>query len=440
MKSATRRTRLTFVQKLILSHAAMALFTAGALVYAIMGLDSLHRSVRDIVSGDLVLIGLTGPMRESLEAQQRYAGKYAILREAEFADLFHGREADFQNLLDRMRERGQSPELEELSAAYRNYRAAAAALFNSDGGAGDDATLRPLARQVLDAIDIVAAVQHQELNRKLEEADARERTTIRWAITLSVTGLLLAVSVAVSIVLSVTRAVHKLQQATQRIAEGDFDHDPEIPAGDEIGDLARNLTEMAARLKVLEQVSLDASPLTRLPGNIAVERALARRVTAGEGFAVCYADLDNFKAYNDCYGYIKGNDVIRSTGEIIFDTIREHGDVDAFVGHVGGDDFVMIVAPDRIPEICNGVIDAFTRMIPGHYSEEDLAKGSIDAIDRYGVSRSFPIMTISIAVLLCQKGEFDSAIEIAKAATEIKDYVKGSPGSNYLVNRRRTSR
>lgn len=197
---------------------------------------------------------------------------------------------------------------------------------------------------------------------------------------------------------------------------------------------------MAARLKVLEQVSLDASPLTRLPGNIAVERALARRVGAGEAFAVCYADLDNFKAYNDRYGYIKGNDVIRCTGEIIFDVVRQNGDRDAFVGHVGGDDFVMIVAPDRIPQVCEGVIDRFTEAIPAYYSPEDLERKGIDGVDRYGVRRSFPIMTISIAVLLCQKGEFDSAIEIAKAATEIKDYVKGSPGSNYLVNRRRTSR
>jgi diguanylate cyclase (GGDEF)-like protein len=255
-----------------------------------------------------------------------------------------------------------------------------------------------------------------------------------------VTGFLMVISVAGFFVYTVSRALNKLRQATHRIAEGDFDHDPQIPPGDEIGDLAKDFTDMAARLKILGQLSLDASPLTRLPGNIAIERVLARRVQAGESFAVCYADLDNFKAYNDRYGYIKGNDVIRCTGEIIFDAVKQHGDNDAFVGHVGGDDFVMIVAPDRIPQVCTSVIDGFREMIPAHYSPEDLEKGTTDGIDRYGVPRSFPIMTISIAVLLCQKGEFDSAIEIAKAAAEIKDYVKGSPGSNYLVNRRRTSR
>jgi diguanylate cyclase (GGDEF)-like protein len=438
MTLGQNKTRLTLVQKLVFSYAAMAFFTVGALVYAVMGLNSLHKSAREIADSDLVLIGLTGKMRESIVAQQRYAGKYAILREAEFADLFRRREADFLDLLHRLQEQQPGPDLERLSALYQIYRVAADTLLYD--GAGDEETLRSRAQQVLGAIDSVAAGQRYRLDRRLEDADDRERTTVRWALILSVTGFLLAISVAGFFVYTVSRAINKLKQATRRIAEGDFDHDPRIPPGDEIGDLARDFTDMAARLKVLEQLSLDASPLTRLPGNIAIERALARRVKAGGSFAVCYADLDNFKAYNDRYGYIKGNDVIRCTGEIIFDVIKRHGGDDAFVGHVGGDDFVVIVAPDRIPQVCDGIIDGFREMIPTHYTPEDLEKGVTEGIDRYGVQRSFPIMTISIAVLLCQKGEFDSAIEIAKAAAEIKDYVKGSPGSNYLVNRRRTNR
>jgi diguanylate cyclase (GGDEF)-like protein len=403
-----------------------------------MGLNSLHESARDIAGSDLVLIGLTEKLRESVVAQQSYAGKYAILGEAEFAELFRRREVEFLDNFDRIRQQQPGPEMDRLSELYRDYRAAADTLF--DGGSGKDDALRFTTQSVLDAIDGVAAGQRHRLDQRLRDADHRERKTIRWALILSVTGFLMVISVAGFFVYTVSRALNKLRQATHRIAEGDFDHDPQIPPGDEIGDLAKDFTDMAARLKILGQLSLDASPLTRLPGNIAIERVLARRVQAGESFAVCYADLDNFKAYNDRYGYIKGNDVIRCTGEIIFDAVKQHGDNDAFVGHVGGDDFVMIVAPDRIPQVCTSVIDGFREMIPAHYSPEDLEKGTTDGIDRYGVPRSFPIMTISIAVLLCQKGEFDSAIEIAKAAAEIKDYVKGSPGSNYLVNRRRTSR
>jgi diguanylate cyclase (GGDEF)-like protein len=430
--------RFTLVQKLIFGYAAMAFFTVGALVCAVMGINSLHKSAREIADSDLVLIGLTGRMRESIVAQQRYAGKYAILKEAEFADLFRRREADFLDLLHQTRQQKPGPDVDRLSTLYRNYQTAADTLLQN--GMSGDAMLRSTAQKVSEAIDSVAAGQRRRLNQRLEAADDRERTTKRWALILSVTGFLLAICVAGFFVYTISRAINKLKQATHRIAEGDFDHDPQIPPGDEIGDLAKDFTDMAARLKVLEQLSLDASPLTRLPGNVAIERILARRVNAGDSFAVCYADLDNFKAYNDSYGYVKGNDVIRCTGEIIFNVVRQHGDDQAFVGHVGGDDFIMIVAPDRIPQVCDGVIDGFREMITMHYSPEDLEKGATDGIDRYGVQRAFPIVTISIAVLLCQKGEFDSTIEIAKAAAEIKDFVKSLPGSNYLVNRRRTNR
>ena len=102
---------------------------------------------------------------------------------------------------------------------------------------------------------------------------------------------------AALLIYNISTAVRKLKRATHRIAEGDFDFDPGIPPGDEVGDLAEDFTRMARRLKELEQISLDASPLTRLPGNIAIEQVLERKLSEGIPFAVCYADLDNFKAY-----------------------------------------------------------------------------------------------------------------------------------------------
>jgi diguanylate cyclase (GGDEF)-like protein len=229
----------------------------------------------------------------------------------------------------------------------------------------------------------------------------------------------------------------KLKKATNRIAEGDFDYDPRISEGDEIGDLAMGFTHMAARLKDLEQHSLDASPLTRLPGNIAIERALNRKLLTGETFAFCYADLDNFKAYNDCYGYLKASEVIKFTGQIIHDSVSQQGSDDDFVGHIGGDDFVMVVDQENAESCCQTIIDRFSSMIEQNYSPEDLAAGCIQSVDRYGAQRNFQIMTISIAVLICGHGEYESAMDIARTAAEIKEHVKGLPGSNYLVNRRR---
>jgi diguanylate cyclase (GGDEF)-like protein len=426
--------KLTLTQKLILSYAAMAFFTMGALMYAVMGLYSMHNTARTIAGKDLFLISAAEKLRVSILTQQKNVRKYAILGDHEYVDIYRRQEAEFLAQLRQAQQRKPGPELTFLGNVYQNYQATAERLF--EGDLNSDASLRAASQKVLEAIDRFAANQRRQLSYRLEEADRQEETTIRWTLTLSFIGFFLALSVAGFSVYTISRAIAKLKRATHRIAEGDFDHDPLIPTGDELGDLAQDFSHMAGRLKVLEQMSLDASPLTRLPGNIAIERALTRRVDTGESFALCYADLDNFKAYNDRYGYIKASEIIQLTGKIIFEAIKEHGDSDSFVGHVGGDDFVMIVSPDQSATVCDAVIKGFDEMILAHYSPEDLDRGAIDGVDRYGVPRIFPIMTISIAVLVCDKGEYDSAIEIAKAAAEIKDHVKEFPGSNYLVNRR----
>jgi GGDEF domain-containing protein len=128
--------------------------------------------------------------------------------------------------------------------------------------------------------------------------------------------------------------------------------------------------------------------------------------------------------------------LIKASGEIIYDTINACDGQNSFVGHVGGDDFVMVVVPEKVAEVCEAVIDKFDRMIPEFYSAEDRAIGAIEGADRYGVHRRFPIMTISISIVICQKGAYDSAVSIAKAAAQMKDNLKGKAGSNYSINRR----
>jgi GGDEF domain-containing protein len=292
------------------------------------------------------------------------------------------------------------------------------------------------ADRTLAALDGIITDRQRLLGEKMAAADRQRIETVRLTLLLSFAGFLLAVSVAGFFAFNIYRSITKLKKATHRIAEGDFDFDPQIPFSDEFGELARDFTTMAAKLKDLEAVNLDASPLTRLPGNIAIERSLNRRLRGGESFALCYLDLDNFKSYNDRYGYVGASDIIKMTGEIIYTAVKEHGYENDFVGHIGGDDFVMIIASDKIALICDTVIWKFTEGIKGYYSEADLAAGSINGVDRYGVPREFPIMTISIAVLDCRKGDYASAAEIARSAAEIKDQVKVAPGSNYFIHRR----
>ncbi len=153
-----------------------------------------------------------------------------------------------------------------------------------------------------------------------------------------------------------------------------------------------------------------------------------------------YIDLDDFKAFNDKYGYAKGSDLIKMTGEVLYRAKDEYAEAQDFVGHIGGDDFVLITSPDIVEQVCQAIISEFDRLIPDYYYAEDQENGFIEGIDRYGVKRRFSIMSISIAVVSDVKRSFKSPIEIAKVATEIKDYVKSLPGSNYLIDRRVSTR
>ena len=204
--------------------------------------------------------------------------------------------------------------------------------------------------------------------------------------------------------------------------------------------LDREIQKMMLKIKDSQQRYLDASPLTRLPGNLAIEQVLKGKMDHGEKFALCYIDLDDFKAFNDKYGYAKGSDLIKMTGEVLYRAKDKYAEQQDFVGHIGGDDFVLITSPDEAEQVCQAIIVEFDRLIPEYYLAEDRANGFIEGTDRYGVKRRFPIMSISIAVVSDVKRSFRSPIEIAKAATEIKDYVKSLPGSNYLIDRRGTTR
>ena len=236
------------------------------------------------------------------------------------------------------------------------------------------------------------------------------------------------------------RIVDRLRQATRYLGDVVLDEmspDDFLLASD---GLDREIQDMMLKIKNSQQRYLDASPLTRLPGNMAIEQVLKDKMEHGEKFALCYIDLDDFKAFNDKYGYAKGSDLIKMTGEVLYRAKDEYADQQDFVGHIGGDDFVLITSPDKVESVCQAILDEFDSLIPEYYLPEDRTIGFIEGPDRYGVMRRFPIMSITIAVVSDEKRSFKSPIEIAKVATEIKDYVKSLPGSNYLIDRRVTTR
>ena len=430
--------RFTLVQRLIGSYAAVVFFSMAATCFSIFGLYSLNGIVRDIARNDFAFMRSAEGLRESIEAQKRSAAKYSVLKSAGFKDMYYRRRQEFLESMEELKRTGHGPLLDSLMKNYGVFSTRADDMFK--GETEDLSLLKESADRVDASIEALYTQRQNILNAKLKNADNERERTVKWTVLLSGSGFLLALCVTILFVITISSSIRKLKRATHFIARGNFDFDPQIPAGDEIGDLAQDFTRMAARLKVLEQMSLDASPLTRLPGNIAIERVLTKKLQAGATFAVCYADLDNFKAYSDRYGYIRGSDLIKMTGEVIYEVVQRHADENAFVGHIGGDDFVMIISAECVDAVCQAVISDFTERVPEFYSPEDLERGAIEGVDRYGVERVFPIMTISIAVVMCRKGEYDSAVVIAKTAAEIKEFTKGVAGSNYFIDRRKTAR
>ena len=176
----------------------------------------------------------------------------------------------------------------------------------------------------------------------------------------------------------------------------------------------------------------NANPLTGLEGNLRIENEICKRIACGEKFSVLYFDLDNFKAYNDVYGFAKGDMVIKLTSVIITDIFAEYGSPDDFVGHIGGDDFIAISKPELVDDICKGIVDEFDTNIRGFYSEEDLEAGFIEAADRNGNMARFPIMTISIAVVSSDHCDSSSHFELARIAAELMHKVKTIQSSAYL--------
>jgi diguanylate cyclase (GGDEF)-like protein len=205
------------------------------------------------------------------------------------------------------------------------------------------------------------------------------------------------------------------------------------------------LVKPVARDELLQRVSLafsrisrtlDANPLTRLPGNNSIIQEIEGHLKSGGVFVLAYADLDHFKAFNDKYGFGRGDEVLRMTARIITNVVRQFGSEHAFVGHIGGDDFVFLVSPDRIDQVCAEMIRHFDLIVSTFYDEEDRMARRIETMDRQGKATSFPLMSLSIAVVSNEKRQFSHFGEISAIAAELKKYVKQFKGSNYFKDRR----
>lgn len=191
----------------------------------------------------------------------------------------------------------------------------------------------------------------------------------------------------------------------------------------------KNLTRLLS-------INRRVSPLTGLPGNVQIHSELKKRLTKQEEFSVLYFDLDNFKSYNDVYGFLNGDRIIQFTANVITEEVHRNGD-DGFIGHVGGDDFIAIVPYTDVDNLCQRIILRFEKYVKKFFTKEDVEKGYIEIANRRGIIEKFPLTSISIAAVVVDKNRFKNILEIGDVAAQVKHAVKNVMGSSYIVDRRK---
>ena len=179
------------------------------------------------------------------------------------------------------------------------------------------------------------------------------------------------------------------------------------------------------------------SPLTGLPGNVQIHAELKKRISNREEFSVLYLDLDNFKAYNDVYGFLKGDEIIKFTADTVIRCIHAYVTDGSFVGHVGGDDFIAIVPSLNCEELCENIIANFDAEVTKFFTEDDIEKGYIEVANRKGVIEQFPLTSVSIGVVEADKDRFANMLEIGEVGAQVKHLAKSIIGSSYTIDRRK---
>lgn len=186
----------------------------------------------------------------------------------------------------------------------------------------------------------------------------------------------------------------------------------------------------------LLDINRTVSPLTGLPGNVQIQAEMKKRLMNNEYFVMLYLDLDNFKAYNDVYGFVQGDEIIKFTARTIVKNVHDIDQERGFIGHIGGDDFIAIISNDKYEELCQNIILDFDYNVLDFYTQEHIEKGYIEIENRKGIMEQFPLTSISIGVVKVDE-TFHNILEIGEVGAQVKHLSKSIPGSTYVVDKRK---
>jgi len=434
----------TVTRKVALGYLVIIVFSLLALSYALVGLRDHSRRTEQLVGGQFRVFSLLQDVRQNLIGQENLEKQLLIMRDPQLLGLLERRRADLDSLIADIKTSPLPNYFVALPAGVDEYTLQAHQLKEIfakgdwDRASTFSATMTaPLRSQLFEELTDLRSLHQAALDKGLSELLLQSNKVYRLTLIISLIGILLSAPVAVTVIVSIHSSVKALQNATHEIAAGNFESPIHIRSKDEFGQLAGDFASMARKLMELEQLHLDANPLTRLPGNLAIDRELEQRIDQGLPFAHLYIDLDNFKAYGDHYGYKVGSDAINLVGKLLLEAVEQHGGPNDLVGHIGGDDYVVLTDPHRAEELAEAIISNFDGHVPKLYDPKDLEAGFIIGTDRYGIKRSFPLLTISIAITLSENLEHPSLLTISHNCAMMKGHLKQLKNSNYLIDRRK---
>ncbi|MDW7711117.1 MAG: diguanylate cyclase [Deferrisomatales bacterium] len=438
------RLRLNIANKLALGYLPLLLLTALIGTFTLITLSRMNHVTESILRVDVPLVEAVDQLVENLLAQDLYGRRHLLLRDPEMEQVFRQRSEIFWGELARLRDlRGPAdPWIDGVEGLYREYQGMFEAGFAREGelGSEENGALRATQGELLETLREEATGVRKARNVKTLRISEMGAQAFQVTVILFFLGAAAAGVAALVISRRITSAVHRLQGATREISEGRFDRVPKLHTGDELEELAQAFAAMSARLQRMEQLCLDASPLTRLPGGEAIEEALRQRIERGEPVAFCLVDMDNFKAYSDKYGYARGSEVIKVLARILERAVEQKGRPEDFVGHIGGDDFVLLTSRERARGLCEEVLRSFDAVIPDFYGEEDRRRGFICSKNRQGEPATFPLVSLSIAVVTETDALHRDPISIGEAAARLKERAKEVPGSVCLIDREQPPR
>jgi GGDEF domain-containing protein/CHASE3 domain sensor protein len=434
--------RFPVAQKIAAGYVLVSMFCLAGVIYALTALNYQTRLNQDLVRVDFALLGLVRDMRTNLLAQERLERQLLILRDARLTELWMNRLEEFSQIHRQLvpiipsDDQHLSIALREASQVSHQARVLMENDQWEDAGAFSQSVLSPQRNRLIGQLEQYLQRREQAMDLQLHSLLEQSRRAYRLTLTLAFGGLILAALVGVWGSYRIHQAVRRLTSATKDIACGNFDAPVALSTRDEFGQLARDFHEMGQKLKELDKLRLDANPLTHLPGNLALEREMEVRLARNLPFATIYVDLDHFKAFNDRYGYKAGSDVLARVGELARQALDHFGGPEDMVGHIGGDDYILLSTPQQAEAIAQELIRSFDELVPSFYSEEDRSQGYFVGKDRFDVERRFTLLTMSIAIVTSSSLKNPSPVAIGRECAKIKDHLKKVPGSNYLVDRR----